>query len=453
MGKTNNIIIALALFASNSTNAFAQVSGPIKALTIGSQCPDLELGNMINYQVKNIHLSAFKGKIVVIDFWATWCGSCIEALPKLDKMQKEFPGDIVILPVTYENTDLAESFWKKNSNLNVLNLPSVTRDTTLTRLFPHRMIPHEVWLDRNGKVVAITGTEDVNEQNLKNAIQFGTIALKIKQDILEKNYLRPLYSGYFGDYKPDPGLIQYQSLLTKFIDGAPSIDAVNVISNGLVKRTITNCSITGLFQTAVLTRDYLVNYKGDFSEKLSSRIRLEVRDSSRFDWPAQPLEAWLKKPDSLKLFSYEQIIPFADSVKLNDYMLEDLNRYFGRMLGIEAVVAKRRVKCWALVRTTATDLLRSKGGKPQMELGPNNDFVKVQNETVRRWLIRMLMYPMNQTPLPVVNESGYNDPIDMEIHADLTDPRSVGTALQKYGLDFKLVERDLDMLVIRDKKQ
>ena len=78
-------------------------SPPIKALTIGDTVPDITITNVYNYPASTIHLSDLKGKLVILDFWSTWCGACIEAFPKMEKLQKEFGDQLqVILVNTYE---------------------------------------------------------------------------------------------------------------------------------------------------------------------------------------------------------------------------------------------------------------------------------------------------------------------------------------------------------------
>jgi len=76
-----------------------------------------------------------------------------------------------------------------------------------------------------------------------------------------------------------------------------------------------------------------------------SMVRLEVTDSTLFDWPGLSPEDWEKKPKDNVQFTYEQYIPNKDSLKAGRYMLEDLNRYFGDLLGIQGLLEKQKVTC------------------------------------------------------------------------------------------------------------
>lgn len=53
-------------------------------------------------------LSQYRGKIVVVNFWATWCTSCIAELPDFNKFQEDYQKDVVVLALNYESYETAE---------------------------------------------------------------------------------------------------------------------------------------------------------------------------------------------------------------------------------------------------------------------------------------------------------------------------------------------------------
>lgn len=51
---------------------------------------------------QTVRLSSLRGTVVVIDFWASWCEPCMRELPELDRLQREFAGKVVVLPVSID---------------------------------------------------------------------------------------------------------------------------------------------------------------------------------------------------------------------------------------------------------------------------------------------------------------------------------------------------------------
>src|SRR5690606_35078281 len=72
--------IKSAISQSAITNS--SVLHEVRELKVGDVVPDIEF-TLINYPKSTAHLSDFKGKLVILDFWATWCKPCVKQFPKL----------------------------------------------------------------------------------------------------------------------------------------------------------------------------------------------------------------------------------------------------------------------------------------------------------------------------------------------------------------------------------
>ena len=57
---------------------------------------------LVSTDGKDIRLSEYKGKVVIIDFWATWCGPCRKGIPDLIELQKEFGKEIVVIGISLD---------------------------------------------------------------------------------------------------------------------------------------------------------------------------------------------------------------------------------------------------------------------------------------------------------------------------------------------------------------
>ncbi|WP_169305581.1 TlpA family protein disulfide reductase [Sphingobacterium alkalisoli] len=153
----------------------------IKPLEIGDRVPE-ELWEM-PLQVSdadgirdNRTLNDYRGKLIILDFWATWCKSCIEGFPKLDKLKAAFGEDIQFLLVnsaqTKDTNDGVLKFFERyKANFGyVPSHPLLIGDTIFQQLFPHDAIPHFVWIDPSGKLKAVTHPNEVNVANIRNVI-------------------------------------------------------------------------------------------------------------------------------------------------------------------------------------------------------------------------------------------------------------------------------------------
>lgn len=119
---------------------------------VGSSAKDLQ-GNPLPAQFGNETYLTDKpdarGKILIIDFWATWCGPCRAVMPQLDKLQKQFKDDLVILGISDENKRTVERFLRSNRHDYS---QAIDQKGTLKSAFGVRGIPHAVILSSDQTV-------------------------------------------------------------------------------------------------------------------------------------------------------------------------------------------------------------------------------------------------------------------------------------------------------------
>jgi thiol-disulfide isomerase/thioredoxin len=115
----------------------------------------------------------FQGKVVVLDFWATYCKPCIEAIPHLLAMQAKYPDDLRVIGLHVggaEDRPKVPEFVERLA----ITYPLATPEDELTRFVfgEETAIPQTAIFDRNGKFVKkIVGFNDKIKQELDEAVE------------------------------------------------------------------------------------------------------------------------------------------------------------------------------------------------------------------------------------------------------------------------------------------
>ena len=89
-------MVLLCLF----TSAFCQ-SQKAPVFTVGDKAPDLMVYNILNHPTGKAQLSSYRGKLLILDFMATWCSLCASLLPQTDSLQKLVGDEVQFLPSVY----------------------------------------------------------------------------------------------------------------------------------------------------------------------------------------------------------------------------------------------------------------------------------------------------------------------------------------------------------------
>ena len=109
------------------------------------------------YQNLDSLLITFKGKVVYIDFWASWCRPCLEEMPYSRKLQEEFAGkDVIFLFLAYR--DKAPAWKAKMEQLQVPGyhfLLSPKLNAEARQKFGITAIPHFAMIRKNGKIAYV----------------------------------------------------------------------------------------------------------------------------------------------------------------------------------------------------------------------------------------------------------------------------------------------------------
>jgi thiol-disulfide isomerase/thioredoxin len=119
---------------------------------------------------KNVDLDDFKGKLIILNFWATWCAPCKEEMPSLDELQSNSNfSNLKIFPINIGQEDISKSeFFFKELNIKNLDI-YIDAPITLAKKFALRGVPTSILFNKHGEEFArIMGSIDFNDEEFIN---------------------------------------------------------------------------------------------------------------------------------------------------------------------------------------------------------------------------------------------------------------------------------------------
>jgi len=434
MKKTIKIIVLAALCYFFSAAAVHPQSLTLK---IGDSVPDIAVGKAVNYKSSTLKLSDYRGKLLILDFWATWCGACLKSIPLTDSLQKVFDGKVVFLSVTYQSDKEVDAYLarleKLKPTLSARKHVRIVEDKVLHKLFPHTGLPHYVWINAEGIVSAITDYQALTVPNINSLIDEGRLNTIVKKDdpFIPHNKEIPILSNLNGKVPP----ILSHTLLSGYVPGfSGGMDILPASETRSRKILLRNTPLTNHYRTA---------YGGGKKWFGDANLELEVKDPSRLKYVKDgDFNGWIRKNG----YCYELQLPLALDNTLYQHMQEDLKAIFPQY---EATIEKRTKKVLALERTSVLDKLATKGGTIESRFTGLQ--VSMKNIGLNMLTSQLSVIFLQYLPMPIVNNTGYKGKVDLELNADLSDVKSINSELKKYDLQFMEKDQEVEVLVIRDK--
>ena len=155
----------LILYIFLLANAVATENAPSKNIVINDELKVYDNLYFFDQENKRINLDEFRGKFVLLNFWAVWCAPCKEEMPSLDKLKENKKlNNIEIFPINVGNDSIEKSkeFFK---DLNIKNLKAYfDPKINLARELSLRGVPTSVLVNKNGeefaRIIGIIDFED-----------------------------------------------------------------------------------------------------------------------------------------------------------------------------------------------------------------------------------------------------------------------------------------------------
>lgn len=415
-------------------------SSSITPIKPGDKMPDVILANFIN-ESKPLNIIDLKGKYIILDLWDVWCSACISLMPSLDSLQKEFGEKIKIILVTQNNGTQVKKLFAK-SKIKIPDLPMNINDTIINTLFPHSTVPHQIWIDPEGYVKFITDAYNATAENIRKFINDKPLALHFKNETAHFGIDESLLEE--GNHR----LVYHKKFYSIFMDRIDEYSGSYIVfsdadsANKVMRTRLVNQPRLRFYQYAfgISIPDGLVDIYG--KDLRMNRIILEVKDSTKFYEPSDGT----KKDDwyDENLFSYDSAMPSENSDMPYHSLQQDLNRFFPYTAKIE----KLTIGCLVLKNISDKNLLKCTGGKPLLNY--DTGFIKMKNFSIGAFVSLLSELNKNIT-MPIVNGTDYKGNIDIEISWKSSDLSELNKSLEPYNYEIIEEEREIDMLVIRDK--
>lgn len=422
------VFVGVILF-SNLHAQTTLVPKDIEPLRIGDTIPEV-LWNMkftanSHGDSKTFQLKDYQGKLILLDFWATWCASCINGFPKMEELQKAYVNELKIILVNAQQSN--DSYARVQKVLEhyrstygyEIGLDYLLADSILQQYFPHKILPHLIWIDKHRVLRAASYGKSATMLNVRNALNGDFSGIHQKNDyVLDKQGF--LVSELSADR------VLYRRVLTAYIEGLGIKSETLVNQDGRKYYQIWNKSLSSL---------YFAAFADEFRHITPDRFRFDHDVDSAW------IQSFLASANVNNKYCYETLLPNGGSESEGRFMLsQDLLAYFG----YKPVRKKINTKVMIIRESTKLSSLESKGGIPRAQLDPSEGVMYLQNNNLRS-LYSFIASRLNM-PYELVQESGYR--IDLKLPSSFADysPNQIIKYLSSLGVDVDLVTKEIDIV-------
>jgi thiol-disulfide isomerase/thioredoxin len=165
-----SLLIACVLFLANLYFTDGSQAPPSSEGKLNAPAPELGLERLLQSPAEaKTDWKSLQGKVVVLEFWATWCAPCIAAIPHLNDLADRLQDQpLEFIAITDESESTVIPFLKRRPMKAWVGLDS---DRSVFEAYDVQEIPYTVVVDRDGKIAAFTKPESLTEKMLRGILQ------------------------------------------------------------------------------------------------------------------------------------------------------------------------------------------------------------------------------------------------------------------------------------------
>ena len=393
------VILTNFIFAQT---VLSQTDSPM----IGKVCPEFSMSVISPKGTeKNLDLSELRGKIVIMEFWATYCAPCIPPLKHFDRLQTQFGDDVKFIAISGENRDKVDAFIAKNGNKNITY--TLDHGRKLNDMFYHHFIPHTVVIDQKGIIRAFCSPDEIDESVIRKLLNCEPVTFTMKHEYQEaaytestnilQNYDQPIIVN-------KPKNQKYKIELSNFKEG----QATEFIKESSSEYKFINCPLTLIYQILFNQKD--------------NRVLLEVSDKSKYSF------------ENNNLYCLELNMPNLIEKNIREASVQHLESLF-------SLRSKSEVRIQQVFSIQKSDLQIA-------VLSADSTGIIQKSLTIKDLMNYLENNPQLVNNLPVINESGLSDNTILDVDWFQNYPDSIENRLRTLGLHGEVKMADIMCLIL-----
>lgn len=403
--------LLLVAFVILTNSVFAQIfQSQTDSPLLGKVCPEFSMSAITSRGTEKIlTLSELRGKVVIMEFWATYCAPCIPPLKHFDRLQTQFGDAVKFIAISGENRDKVDAFITKNGNKNITY--TMDRGRKLNDMFYHHFIPHTVVIDQHGVIRAFCSPDEIDEFVIRKLLNCEPVTFKMKHEYQDASYTQST-----GDLQnhDQPIIVNkpknqtYKIELSNFKEG----HATEFIKESATEYKFINCPLTLIYQILY--------------DQKANRVLLEVSDKSKYSF------------ENNNLYCFELSIPDFIGKNIQEAGLKHLETLF-------SLRSKSEVRIQQVFSIQKSDL-------QSVVLSSDSSGIIQKALTIKDLMNYLESNPQLVNNLPVINESGLSDNTILDLDWFQNYPDSIENRLRTLGFYGEVKMADTECLILYEQQ-